>query len=216
MARHQLRTRSGMTLVELMISLAILTMIVGAMAAATLSAQQAFRASMERGELDTSARRVVDRIAEELRTASRAGLVPTPVAPLGSTMLQYQRNAGWTGGAVVWSAPLLIALVESPRDPVNGNDDDGDGIVDERCVSWTRDSGTADEITTLWACGVPRFAEGETANGLDDNGNGLADEAGLSFVLDGDVLTVRLTLQKASSGGVVQTSTVDAVVKLRN
>lgn len=207
---------AGVGLVELVLSLAILVVVVGAMAAATVSAQRAFRASLARGELDTAARRTIDRIAEDLRTAGRAGLVPVPVAPLGSSSLRYQRNVGWEAGEVVWSSPLTIELVAAPDDPTNGADDDGDGMVDERCVVWTRDAGTSSEISTSWTCGVPRLAEGELANGLDDDGDGLADEAGLSFVLEGDVLVIRLTLRRSLPGDEVLMRSVEAAVALRN
>lgn len=213
---RRLTRRSGVTLLELMISLTILVLILGSMAAATLSAQDAFRTSIVRGELESAVRRTVDRITEDLRTAGRAGLTPAAAAPLGSSSLQYQRNAGWGGGAVVWGTPITLELVEAIEDPVDGFDDDGDGIVDERCVAWTRESGTLQETTTRLVCGVPRLADGEIANGIDDNDNGLVDEAGLSFELDGDTLIVRLTLEHAALGGLTFRRSAEGAVTLRN
>lgn len=210
------KRRAGVTLLELMISLTILAVVIGALSAATLSAQSAFKLTAARSELEYDARRTVDRIAEELRTAGSAGLSPEPLAPLGSSSLQFQRNGGWIDGAIDWSLPLQISLEEAPEDPANGVDDDGDGMIDDRRVVWTRDAGQESEVATTWMRGVPRFAEGELANGLDDNGNGLVDEAGLSFELDGNALYIRLTLQRGASGGAVLVRSVETAVILRN
>jgi hypothetical protein len=63
---------------------------------------------------------------------------------------------------------------------------------------------------------VRELLEGELPNGLDDNGNGLIDESGLSFEIDGDTITIRLTLERFDAEGTLITRTVETAVTLKN
>jgi hypothetical protein len=64
--------------------------------------------------------------------------------------------------------------------------------------------------------GVREALEGEAFNGLDDNGNGLVDERGLAIELDGDVLTVHLSLERRGPDGAPIVRTQQTSVRLRN
>lgn len=209
-------SRAGVTLLEMVIGASLLTVLLGGLSAVTLSAERVEAQTSAILELESRARRTVDRIAEELRTARRDGLWPQPSAPLGSSGLQYQRNEGWSAGAISWSPPLSIALRPSPEDPDYGADGDGDGLVDAGRVIWTRDIGLPGETSATLVNGVSDLTEGETANGLDDNGNGLIDERGLSFELDGDMLHIRLTLERIEIGGQRILRTIDTAIGLSN
>jgi hypothetical protein len=209
-------SRSGTTLLEVVIGASVITVLLGVLSAATLSAERAQAQSATLRDLETRARRAVDRIAIELGGAGRAGLVPQPVAPLGSSTLAYQLNEGWTGSGVQWSAQTRIAHSPSPGDPGFGLDRDGDGIVDAGRVVWVRNEGLPDERSVVWVQGVSELAEGELANGEDDNGNGLIDERGLSFELAGDTLRIRLTLEHIEPDGRRILRTIESAVGLRN
>jgi hypothetical protein len=216
-ARHAgRRARAGLTLVELAISMTMLTVILGAVAVATLRGNDAYNTGRTVAELETRAQRMVSQIALELRGARRAGLVPDPLPPFGSSTLDYQVNTGFAGGAIAWSAPLRIALEYSLNEVDDGADNDSNGVADECSVVWRRNPGAANEERVVWGNWVREFLEGETPNGLDDNGNGLVDERGLSFAVTGDTLAIRLTLERLDPDRRLITRTVETAVGLRN
>lgn len=209
-------SRRGTTLVELLIGASLLIGIAGVVSTATLSAGRVqSRASAQRA-LDLLARRTVERIADELRTARADGLSPQPFAPLGSSSLTYERNDGWQGGAVEWSAPCTIEERPAPGDEGYGLDADGDGRVDPGFLVWTSEDETGVVTRAVWVEGVSELAEGELANGIDDDGDGLIDERGLSFELEGDRLRIRLSLERRLTGGELLTATAETAIGLEN
>jgi type II secretory pathway pseudopilin PulG len=210
------RARRGLTLVELVISMTMLTVILGAVALATLRGNDAYNTGRTVAELETRAQRIVSQIAQELRGARRAGLVPDPLPPFGSSTLDYQVNTGFAGGAVAWSAPLRISFDYSPGEVDDGADNDSNGIADEGSAVWRRNPGAANEERVVWGNWVREFLEGEVPNGADDNGNGLIDERGLCFQAAGDTLTIRLTLERRDPDQRLITRTVETAVGLRN
>jgi hypothetical protein len=144
---------------------------------------------MARQSIEALGRRTVDRMARELSSAGAGTLSPNRGLALGSDHLTFQVVSGYAGGAVQWSAPAAFALKLEPGELDNGKDDDGDGLVDERDLTYTQGG-----QETIWAHGVCELLEGEKANGKDDNGNGLKDEAGLSSPAGG-TLILRLSLE---------------------
>jgi hypothetical protein len=115
--------------------------------------------------LEDQARIVLDRIAYALMGADREMLDPASPTPLDSTAIGYQLSLGLENGQIVWSDPEEIGLdptgtqVVWRRNPgamdeqlsvwtsrvrpflegelANGVDDNGNGLVDERGVSFT-------------------------------------------------------------------------------
>jgi hypothetical protein len=210
------RTRQGLTLVELAISMTMLTVILGAVAVATLRGNDAYNTGRSVAELETRAQRILSQIAQDLRGARRDGLVPDPLAPFGSATLDYQVNTGFAGGAVVWSAPMRLSFDYSAAEADDGADNDSNGLADEGSVVWRRNPGAANEERVVWGNWVREFLEGELPNGLDDNANGLIDERGLCFQAAGDTLTIRLTLERRDPDQRLITRTVETAVGLRN
>jgi hypothetical protein len=98
----------------------------------------------------------------------------------------------------------------------NGLDDNGNGLVDEGVIVWTENPGLVDERRVIRSHWVREYLEGELPNGLDDNGNGLRDERGLCFSIEGDVLTIRITLERRDDDGRIHTKTVQTSVRVRN
>jgi hypothetical protein len=82
----------------------------------------------------------------------------------------------------------------------DGADNNGNGLVDEGCLFWTRDVGEPSEKTHVIARGVREYLEGEEPNLDDDNGNGLEDERGFCLERVGEALVIRLTLERQVSG----------------
>ena len=111
---------------------------------------------------------------------------------------------------------MRIALELERVELDNGLDDNGNGLVDERMVVRIEDPGGPDERRKVICHDVSEYLAGEIPNGLDDNGNGLNDERGLSFVVLGDVLTIRLTLEAPGANENMLERTVQTSVRLLN
>ena len=89
-------------------------------------------------------------------------------------------------------------------------------MLDQGQVIWRDKPGEVDERSVVWSRWVSDFLENELPNGIDDNGNGLIDESGLTFVIDGSMVTIRLTLQRTGSDGKSSVYSREATVHCRN
>ena len=214
--RHTTQSRGGFTLVESVLALGILVMMLGALSTSLMRASGTARTGMSVGELQARAQRIVDRIANDLLSAEAGSFFPRVDAPGSAATLEFRRVEGIVGGAPQFGPLRRIARIPAPNDPPNGVDDDGNGVVDDGLVVLVDDVGTADERTLVWTSWVSPLAAGELASGLDDNGNGLVDEPGLAFSFDGDVLTIRLTLQRPDGEGNLITASATTSVTSRN
>lgn len=190
--------RAGFTLVELLVSVALLALV--AVKATMLVRMSAKTQSEDMGALvlEDQARRVMDQIAYAVMGASRERLLPGDETPLDSSALRFEVNLGVEDGEVVWSDQQLIELSAATQ------------------LAWRERPEQDDERRVVWCNVVRPFLQGELVNGVDDNGNGLVDERGLSFVLDGDTVTIRLTLERAGPDGQRITRTLTSVVTCRN
>jgi len=207
--------RAGFSLVEVLISMTPLGGLLGTMLMLVLSGSSTARVGMARQSVEGSARRTLERIAAELVLAGVDTLDPDPSAPWGSDQLTIQPIDGFDGD-VVWGVPRTFTLALEEGESDDGADNNGNGLVDERVLVFTRDPGGAEELATLWVHGIRELAEGELENGEDDNGNGLADEAGLSFVRVQNRVLVRLTLEERDAEGNHLVRTLETSVRLRN
>jgi len=207
------RTR-GFTLLEVLIALAMLGTFFGSLLLVVSRGSSTAQSGMEHQSLEALARRTLDRMARELSGAGSGTLTPAPVAPWGSDHVTFQCVAGYAAGAVQWDVPASFSLELDEGELDNGTDDDGDGLVDERQLVYTRDPLGAAERTVL-VHGVCELSEGELDNGADDNGDGLRDEAGLAFQRASGVLTVRLSLQSSARGATAVRS-LQTRIGLRN
>jgi hypothetical protein len=203
-------------MVEMAISLAALVIVLGAIGMISQRVEEAAHANDVRNDLGSACSRSLDRIWDELFESGVEDLTPPPLAPLGSADLTYRPCAGWVGGAIAWQEPARFLLELEDGETDDGVDEDGDGLVDERRLVWIRNEGLPDEDRTVLAHDVREFLAGEVPNGMDDNGNGLIDERGLSFELDGEVLTVRLTLERMDRGGRRVVVTRETAILVRN
>ena len=216
MRRATRRPRAGMTLIEVLLAGSVMAVILGAIATTALSGQKSAATNLAVNGLETEARRVVDRIAEELIQADSLGLAPVPAPPFGSSTLAYHRDTGFSGGAITWGPTTRLRFQYASGETNNGADDDSDGLADEGVLVFTTDVGLPTQRDIVWAHDVREFLQGETGNGLDDNGNGLIDEQGLAFSLTGKTLTIRLTLERKDPKGKLLTKTVQTSVRIRN
>jgi len=207
--------RRGFTLVEVVLSAAMLGIMLLAVGLTTLSTDKAFKAGAAQDQAISKAQRVIGRIVDELSMGGSGGLTPVPLAPLGSSTLSFRTPTGWSGGSVSWNGQRRIEFQYRDDDPNDGLDNDGNGFVDDGRIVLTRNVGLADEDSVVLLNNVAEYLDGELPNGSDDNGNGLTDERGLSFVLAGDRLTIRVTVvgRNAAGRGVVRTVTTAVMVR---
>lgn len=157
-------SRRGMSLMELMLAIGLVA-VVGVKAAMVLTsandAQQQDSATMV---LEDQARRVLDQIAYAVMGSDRESLFPDPESPIFSTSLRYSISLGVEDGEVVWDDPEEIGLSMDESQVIwrqnpgsadelrvawcnvvrpflegetpNGDDDNGNGIVDEKGLSF--------------------------------------------------------------------------------
>jgi len=209
------RARRGLSLLEVLIAMSMLFVMMSAVWQISTGATDAYRDVSIAANLSTRAHQTLDRLAQELSNAGRAGLAPQFTPLFGADSLSYRRSEGYAGG-VIWSDELRIELQRDPGDADDGIDNDGDGLIDEGMLAWITDPGGPEEHQVVQCHWIAEYLEGELPNGIDDNGNGLIDERGLSFELQGQILTIRLTLERAVPGGRKITKTVSTSVKVVN
>lgn len=215
---HRSHRRSGFTLLEVVISSALLGVVLGASMMITLSGKRAFAEGNTRSRAETKARRALERVVAELSNAGIDALTPAIAADgtVSTATLTFDPLQSVQAGNAVWGASMRIARIASPEDPDDGVDNDSDGLVDEGTITLARNVGNADEFTYVLCSNVPELLEGENANGADDNQNGLVDEAGLSIQRIGSMLTVRISVEEPGEGGTSVTATATTSVSLRN
>jgi len=218
--------RAGLTLVETVISVVLFLLLMSSAILAARGGQGALRSNQGATELETRARRALDRMAMELLGAGSL----EPIAPiLGSPTVVYSQIRPWNwdkldanlgpgdgvaGLQPLWGLRNSLTLEMEPGESDDGVDEDGDGLIDEGQVILTLDLlGTPRPV--VLCNGVRELGEGEAANGLDDNGNGIVDEGGFNVLRTGDVLQLRLTLVDRIEGETV-VRTLETSVRLRN
>ena len=194
-----MKRRAGFTLLEVLLVATVFGIL--ALKISMLFNTMAVSDSRQSAEivLEDLARRVVDQIGFAVMGADRSTLFPDPASPTYSEEIAYTVSLGVQDGAVVWGDPESIAL--------SGNDIQ---------VLWRSNPDAADERRVVWCNVVRPFLEGEVANGVDDNGNGLIDERGLSFTLQGDCVSIRLTLEQPREDDTFLITTIESKVTLRN
>ena len=188
--------RAGWTLVELLLAAGLTGLV---MAKAAFVLREAFRAagrSTATMHSEDQARAVMERISLAVMGSDKDSLFPG-VESVHSSAIRYSMSLGLENGELVWSDPEEIRL-------------------DGTSIQWRENPDAAEERRVTWSNIVSPLLAGETVNGVDDNGNGLVDEDGLSFVLEGDSVRIRLTIQRPEVDGRTVPQTVESVVYLRN
>ena len=209
--------RRGVTLTELAIATLIMAILMGLLGVAVDSTTDAFETGSTRSDLQSRARRAMDRIVREVTVASSASLGATAETPFWTDTLAFDAigDVDPATAAITW-APTRIFLELDPAETDDDTDEDGDGLIDERRVVLVRDAGLATEQRVVLVQDVAELLEGEVADGNDDNQNGLADETGLVFARSGNRITVRLTLEAVDPHGHPAVYTIESQARVRN
>lgn len=194
-----MRQRRGFTLLEAL----IVTSLVGVVVIKVCLLMR-MRSTTQSSEItamtvEDQARRVMEQIAFALMGADRDRVTPDPESPNYSSEVRFEVRMGVENGEVVWGDPQWMGITDA-----------------ERQVAWRERPDEPDGRRVVWCNVVRPFLEGELMNGIDDNGNGLVDEKGLTFALEDELVTIRLTLERADESGHSVQRSVEMAVALRN
>lgn len=203
--------QSGIALIEIVLSLAVLTVLTVAVGRVLDTGLGAYETSSPAGVRQLS-HRAMDRIVDRLSFAGHSTLNPNV---LGSS-IKFNACLGSKGGAKDFDKLAILRWRPEPEDPADGKDNDGDGLIDEGMVVLRTDVGEPTERRLILVRGVARFLEGEVGNGLDDNGNGAVDERGLLFQVEPNAIRIQLTLLRPGPDGQVVSRTARTLVSMRN
>ena len=201
----------GYTLLEMTIALVVFATVLMAIGLTSRKTTDAMEEKTSAEIMSRRAHSTIDRIIDPLVELELGAL---PTLEDGGDTLVYHVPLGWDAG-IQWDDYERLALEYDPGELDDGIDNDGDELVDECQLVLTKDYLGAEEKRLVICRNVSEFLEGETPNGLDDNDNDLDDERGFSVDVQGDVLTLRLTLERMGEQGLVQT-TATSSVRVRN
>ncbi len=209
-------TEQGVTLIEMMIAIIIISSVVAGIYSVLFRGVNLYDQGAAASDLNRRAQRVLEQVSDELVMSGLDVLTPQAFPPYATDTITLQRNLGWSGTEVSWGPPTVIELRPDAGDPPDGKDNNGNGLVDEGELvryEMTPTGPTGLTVLTRW---VRPFLEGEIDNGKDDNGNGLIDEPGFCLDRVGDVWTLRLSLQRRDGAGRTVTRTMETAVRPRN
>ena len=200
-ARRQRHARAGFSALELVIAIAILGLVMGNVAMLQRATGNAYESGVFGSVLEEGADITMDRIALAVMSTSAGRLDEVLTAPSFVSSIDYEVVTDVVDGVPVVGVPERIEF-----DLETGK------------IVWSRNPDQPDQLQVTWSKWGPSLLEGEGAdpNNEDDNGNGVVDEQGLSFNRDVNQITIRLTVSRTDSKGVVYTRTRSRRITCRN
>jgi prepilin-type N-terminal cleavage/methylation domain-containing protein len=204
--------RRGLTLIEMMVTLTILSIVGIAVYLVTRSSAEAYQSASMAQDVESAGRRTTARIKDYLRSAGATTVSPASASPFSSTQIDFQRAIDGGG----WGDPERIQLQLMAFEKDDGDDDNGNGLVDEGRIVWIQNPGAGNERSVVLCNGIREYLEGEQPNGKDDNGNGLVDERGLCFAFEDGRVVVRFTIERVDLEGESYNRTFEATIAFRN
>jgi hypothetical protein len=209
--------RLGISLLELTIATATLGVVLASGLGVHLSTLDTYDSLRTRVLVESEGYDAIEKVTDRLRASGFDTITPPPAPGAVESTIEFTRANDLVGGVPTWEAPERIELIESPADPADGIDNDGNGLVDECHVVWIREVGTAAEKSMTLARHVREAAPGEVLGNLvDDNGNGLVDEPGLTFVFGEEEVGVLLWLERRTPDGHMVPVALSSTVFFRN
>jgi prepilin-type N-terminal cleavage/methylation domain-containing protein len=112
------RSRSGFTLIEILVVLMVLTTFITALGGVIISSQAAFVETMTASAVDDMACRTLDRVVWELRFAPLSTLSPS--LPVNARSLSFCKAQGWLNGQPVLT-PTQTFSFAGGKVTLNGN-----------------------------------------------------------------------------------------------
>jgi hypothetical protein len=200
----------------MMVSVVVLVIALGGVYSLFFAGVDTYAIGATQGDLERNAKRVLNRVAEELTLAGVDTVSPVPESPFAGDEVTYQKSLGLVDGVLTWGPAITIQLTHSSEDPPDGVDNNGNGLVDEGVLVLRTNPGEANETTEVLCRWVRAHLEGEVENNVDDNGNGLVDEPGFALKEENGLWTIYLTLEKRDANGRLLTHTLETSVRQRN
>lgn len=191
----------ALTLLEIAIALLILSLVIVPASRAAINFSGAFTSLSVSTHHMSRMLAVLDRVSRELITGNFASVDP-PI-PQGSTSLSFTRIVDVQDSRPVFGEPIHIELIPAESGVPDGQDDDGDGLVDEWAIRiW-------EDLPPHGAVPGPE----DLATIVCEN----ATEDGLQFTRQGALLLVDVTFQHVAERGEEPTRvTLRSGIKLRN
>jgi prepilin-type N-terminal cleavage/methylation domain-containing protein len=159
--------RRGLTLLEVLLAVSLLGILAYKGFAILESTAETTQASTSEVLVEERCQIVLERIARAVMSSSRETLAPASEAPLSTDELNFRMHLGVQDGEVVWSDPEKVALEEIENEAYwsripeagaeqrvkltslvrpyfegelpNGMDDNGNGLIDEKGLSFVVD-----------------------------------------------------------------------------
>lgn len=204
-----MKERSGFTLIEVMTSVAILTIVAGVLFALASSMSSAAELQETKSTTQDEVRAATDFIVRELRQAARATITGLPGAAI-----TYRRAEDVDGNGVAVDAGGRLELGALRTIQRDTNDVNGDGQTLDQLVMVT--GGTARVITNGLLLNEDTNGDGVLGGSEDQNGNGVLDR-GLWFEDAGPGIRVTLQAQRrAGARGILVSSTLVEILVPRN
>jgi len=181
--------RSGLTLLEVVIASAILAMLTSLLYVTLKSSTDGYTAGSLQAGLNAQSRNLLEDMSWDLADAGVGTL--SPAFASGSTTLTFQRNVGYSSGAIAFGSSITYAFAYEPGESDNGLDDNGDGRIDEGRLIRTENG---DSVVV--------------SRDLSENG--------ILFTQTGNTVRVQLTLEKPDDRGGVVRYARETTIQVRN
>jgi len=206
--------RAGFTLLEATIAGTIVSVILVALSMTSQKATDAIDEGAHNERLVERLHRTLDQAIEPM-SELELGALPPLQGGTGTVTFHLPEGYDTVAGNVQWGPDQRIGWELDPGETDDGVDNDGDGLIDEGQVVRTLDPGP-DELRVVICKGVAEFLQGEVPDGDDDNNNGLVDEPGFCIDVQGEILTLRLTLESQGPQGRILRKTAESAIRIRN
>jgi len=180
---------AGVSLMELMIAIVIVAILTVMTYVLLFASIQSFSAGVTAAALNGQARDLLERLFAEIVDAGISSLQPP--FPNGSSSLTFQRNLGYSAGALTFDTPATLSFAYAPGEANDGIDNNNDGRIDEGRLM--------------------RIKDGDTVVLSND----LA-EGGIAFTQNGNAIRIVVTLEKVESPGRVLRTVSEVTVQVRN
>ena len=158
--------KGGFTMVEISIALVLLGLVLANVFMVLYGTTRSYGQKNAVFETEAQVRRTLDRTALALIGANRSTVYTVLPAPFSTSEIHFETNLGVQGGALAWSQPQTIALELGDRNKIvwsetstenrrvvwsewarnylageilNGVDDNGNGLIDEKGLSFDLD-----------------------------------------------------------------------------
>ncbi|HTF57174.1 MAG TPA: prepilin-type N-terminal cleavage/methylation domain-containing protein [Planctomycetota bacterium] len=129
------RRNKGFTLIEIMISVAVLAILVIGIYSALSATQNLYVAGVTRQTIQDRVRKALNDIALELRQANSGAAVPLTFGTAGTAgdqSVTFQMCTGFAAGAATYGTAITFTTINGDGETDNGVDDNGNHMIDER------------------------------------------------------------------------------------